>query len=190
MNRVHILENFISAEECQKLIKYFDKRSFPGPDPKNYFVSLANEAVYFDMRDDNDFPTISDYVHNLLNRVGNIVSSTYNADIEIKSSNYVDMTKGSSLGLHTDMGGVNHPIDSDKINDDHDFEFSALVYLNDDFEGGFLNFPNEKVKLKAKPGTLVYFSGERDLPHEVTEILAGNRKNIASFCRRKSEQNI
>jgi hypothetical protein len=184
-SRVHIIEDFISADECKKLVKYFDKKSFPGPDPKNYFVSLANEAVYFDMRDDNDFPRISEYIHNLLNRVRDVVSNTYNIDIEIKSSNYVDMRKGSSLGLHSDMG----PSSSDPVAHvpiiTSDYEFSGMIYLNDDFEGGYLNFPNENIKLKTKPGTLVYFNGEIDLPHEVTEILEGNRKNIASFLRRK-----
>jgi len=184
-SRVHIIEDFISLDECKKLIKYFDKRSSPGPDPKNYFVSLANEAVYFNMQDDNDFPEISVHVHNILKRVESIVSSTYGIDIEVRSSNYVDMRKGSILRLHSDMGSsssdpiVHVPIIAS------DYEFSAMVYLNDDFEGGYLNFPNENIKLKTKPGTLVYFNGEVDLPHEVTEILEGSRKNIASFLRRK-----
>jgi hypothetical protein len=153
-------------------------------------VSLANEAVYFNMKNDNRFPGINEYVHNLLNRIQEEVSNTYNLSIELKSSNYVDMREGASLPEHTDMGGSSDPINGTRINDDDDFEFSALIYLNDDFDGGYLNFPKENVKLKVKPGTLVYFTGQEDLPHEVTEILKGSRKNIASFLRRKKNNDI
>lgn len=184
-NKIHVVENFISQEESQYLISYFDNFSFPGPDNKTYFVSIANEAVYFNMREHHDFLEINNYVHNLLDRIQEVVSNHYNLSIELKSSNFVDMRVGSSLPEHTDMGGSSDPIEGKRINDDDDFEFSALIYLNNDFEGGFLNFPKEQVKIKTNPGTLVYFSGQLDLPHEVTEITSGSRKSIASFLRRK-----
>lgn len=184
-NKVHIVENFISAEECSKLSSYFDRHSFPGPDPLVKFVSIANESVYFDMKNDKDFPDINENVHNTLDRIQEILSDTYGLPIEVSSSNYVNMSKGSSLPEHTDMGGSSDPINHTRIEDDDKFEFSALVYLNDDFEGGYLNFSKEEFKVKTNPGTLVFFNGKEDLPHEVTEILEGNRKNIASFYRRK-----
>jgi len=184
-DKIHIVENFISAEECKYLINYFDKKSFPGPDPLIRFVSIANETVYFNMKYDNDAPEINHHVHNILDRIQEILSDTYGFDIEVSSSNYVDMSKGSSLPEHTDMGGSSDPVNHTRIDDDDKFEFSALVYLNDDFEGGYLNFPKEGFKVKTKPGTLVFFNGKEDLPHEVTEILEGNRKNIASFYKRK-----
>jgi len=184
-NKVHIVENFISAEECNELIKYFDKRSFPGPDPLVKFVSIANESVYFDMKNDNEYPDINQSVHNTLDRIQEILSDTYDLPVEVSSSNYVDMSKGSSLPEHTDMGGSSDPVNHTRIDDDDKFEFSALVYLNDDFEGGYLNFPKEGFKVKTKPGSLVYFNGTTELFHEVTEILEGNRKNIASFYKRK-----
>lgn len=182
--RIHSVDDFISADECKKLIEYFDKKSFPGPDPLVKFVSIANESVYFDMKHDSIFPEINQHVHNILDRIQGILSDTY-GPIEISSANFVDMAKGSSLPEHTDMGGSSDPVNHTIIDDDDKFEFSALLYLNDDFEGGYLAFPDEKIKVKTKPGTLIYFSGQKDLPHEVTEILGGNRKNIACFCRRK-----
>jgi predicted 2-oxoglutarate/Fe(II)-dependent dioxygenase YbiX len=183
--KIHIIENFISEEDSKKLIKYFSKLAFPGPDGKTFFVSLANEAVYFDMRHDPEFLEVNDYVHNLLNRIENKVMETYNLSIELKSANFVEMKEGAILPEHTDMGGTSDPVNGKRIDDDDDFEFSALIYLNNDFEGGFLNFPQESIKLKTGPGTLVYFSGQLDLPHEVTEITKGSRKSIASFLRRK-----
>lgn len=185
MNKIHILEHFISADECRKLVSYFDKVSFPGPDPLVKFVSLANETVLFDMNPDNEFPIFSVDIHNLLNRIRDEVSSTYNLDLEIKSSNYVNMTKGSSLGMHVDMEASNDPLDDNDTLYANEFEFAALLYLNDDYEGGHIHFPNQDFKDSPKPGTLVFFNGNSDMPHEVTEVLAGNRKNIASFYRRK-----
>ncbi len=185
MNKIHILEHFISADECRKLVSYFDKVSFPGPDPLVKFVSLANETVLFDMKPDNEFPIFSVDIHNLLNRIRDEVSSTYYLDLEIKSSNYVNMTKGSSLGMHVDMEASNDPLDDNDTLYASEFEFAALLYLNDDYEGGHLHFPEQEFKESPKPGTLVFFNGNKDMPHEVTEVLKGNRKNIASFYRRK-----
>lgn len=184
-NKLHFVENFISAEECGKLIEYLDKHSFPGPDPLVKFVSLANETVVFNMKYDNDFPNANQYINNIISRVKDIVSETYNCEIEIKSSNYVNMTEGSKLLMHVDTEASNDPLDDNDTAFASEFEFAALIYLNDGYKGGQIHFPKQGYKDTPKPGTLIYFSGQSDMPHEVTEILEGNRKNIASFYRRK-----
>lgn len=184
-NKIHIVENFISAEECSKLTAYLDKHSFPGPDPLVHFVSLANETVVFNMKPDNEFPDSNQYINNIIVRVGNLVSTTYGCEVEIKSSNYVNMTPGSELLMHVDTEASNDPLDDSNTEFASEFEFAALIYLNDDYKGGYIHFPEQNFKEIPKPGTLIYFNGKSDMPHEVTKILEGNRKNIASFYRRK-----
>jgi uncharacterized protein (DUF1499 family) len=183
--KINIVENFISAEECQKIINYMDKVSFPGPDPLVNFVSLANETVVFNMKHDNEFPNANEYINNIVLQIQDVVSRTYDVELEVKSSNYVDMTVGSKLLMHVDTEASNDPLDDRDTEFASEFEFAALVYLNDDYEGGYIHFPKQGFKQIPKPGTLIYFRGTDDVPHEVTEVLGGNRKNIASFYRRK-----
>lgn len=53
--------------------------------------------------------------------------------------------------------------------------YAALIYLNDDYDGGELCFPLHDIKIKPKPGTLIMFPGTCMYLHEVKEILSGHR---------------
>jgi|688.fasta_scaffold36939_4 hypothetical protein len=53
--------------------------------------------------------------------------------------------------------------------------YSALIYLNDDYEGGELCFPLHGIEIKPKPGTLIMFPGNCMYLHEVKEVVSGHR---------------
>ena len=60
---------------------------------------------------------------------------------------------------------------------------SALVYLNSDFVGGELEFPNFKVKIKPEPGMLILFPSNfayRHIAHPVTE---GTKYALVTWLR-------
>lgn len=53
---------------------------------------------------------------------------------------------------------------------------SILFFLNDDFEGGYLDFPVQRQAIKPKKGTMVIFPSTCFYPHEVTKVLSGNTR--------------
>ena len=53
--------------------------------------------------------------------------------------------------------------------------YAALIYLNDNYEGGELCFPLHNIEIKPKPGTLILFPGTCMYLHEVKEVLSGHR---------------
>ena len=59
--------------------------------------------------------------------------------------------------------------------------FSSLVYLNDDYEGGELFFENEIIKMKAL-SCIVFESNEKNM-HGVLEIKKGKRYTIPSWYK-------
>lgn len=59
--------------------------------------------------------------------------------------------------------------------------FAAITFLNDNFSGGILYFPNKDLRIKPNPGHTIIFPGTLEYLHGVTEILDGNRYTIASF---------
>ena len=66
----------------------------------------------------------------------------------------------------------------------HDFpwrDFALVTFLNDDFEGGTLFFPDHNLKIEPKPGYSIYFPGTLEYLHGVTKITSGVRYTIASF---------
>jgi hypothetical protein len=79
-----------------------------------------------------------------------------NLNPRIPSPGYV-IGRYSSLqsrGLHTDC-----PYD--------DLEHSFVIYYNDDYDEGYLNFPNYDFKIKPKAGSIVMFkSSDLDNEHE------------------------
>lgn len=54
---------------------------------------------------------------------------------------------------------------------------SHSIYLNDDFEGGVLEFTNFDFKIKPKAGTLVHIPIGNKYQHRVTKVLGPNNRH-------------
>jgi predicted 2-oxoglutarate/Fe(II)-dependent dioxygenase YbiX len=60
-------------------------------------------------------------------------------------------------------------------------DFASVIYLNDDYDGGTIYFPNLNIELKPLPGTLITFPGTLRYLHGVRRVTGGMRHTIASF---------
>lgn len=60
-------------------------------------------------------------------------------------------------------------------------EFGAVIYLNDNYEGGKINFPTLGSSIKPKPGSLLYWPGY--LPHSVSPVTSGVRYTLPIFLK-------
>jgi hypothetical protein len=56
-----------------------------------------------------------------------------------------------------------------------DLAFSLVTYINDDYEGGEISFPNHNVAVKPKAGSLIMFPSQQPFIHEVKPIISGTR---------------
>lgn len=70
-------------------------------------------------------------------------------------------------------GGDKHPF--------HWRNFGCVYYLNDNYEGGEIYFPNQELEIKPKPNTLVFFPGTLEYLHGVKPIVEGVRYTLTSF---------
>jgi hypothetical protein len=52
---------------------------------------------------------------------------------------------------------------------------SVLMYLNDDYEGGKINFPNSNISLKPKAGSIIFFPSNYIYVHSIDEVTDGYR---------------
>lgn len=92
---------------------------------------------------------------------------------------FVRWTKGYELTPHAD---AEFP-DKSK----HPFpyrEFASMVYLNEDYIGGKLYFPNKNYTPEVRAGTLAFFPGTLEYLHGVTEVTEGVRYTMAMFWSR------
>lgn len=92
-----------------------------------------------------------------------------------------EMGEGTSLSLHSDDNDIYAGKREGEVH------YSAIYFMNDDYQGGELIFNNYEedearyYKVKPAKGDLVLFKGSTH--HGVDEILQGSRKNYVIFFR-------
>jgi hypothetical protein len=72
--------------------------------------------------------------------------------------------QGQSMGPHFDGQDGNTNL-----------AFSLVAYINDDYEGGEISFPNQNVTIKPKSGSMIMFPSQEPFLHEVKPIISGTR---------------
>lgn len=68
-----------------------------------------------------------------------------------------------------------------KPNDFPYYDIAGLFYLNDDYEGGELYFPEQGIQFKPKAGAAYFFPGDMNYIHGVTKIESGIRYTCPFF---------
>lgn len=81
---------------------------------------------------------------------------------------------GFSMKPHVDFG----PEGTEGSGNQSD---TALLYINDGFEGGELFYPELNFYYKPVPGQLVLHRGRMPFKHGVTEVISGWRFNLGVF---------
>jgi len=93
----------------------------------------------------------------------NIESIVYSRDLR-------RLTNSEFMWPHTDGG---NPDDPRKI------IFGVAIYLNDDFTGGELIYPDLGLSVTPKPGSMVIH--DASLKHQVFPVVKGQRYSITTF---------
>lgn len=60
-------------------------------------------------------------------------------------------------------------------------DISLLLYLNDDYEGGEIEFTQLQLMIKPKKGMLIAFPSYYEFEHKVHPVISGTRYNIVSW---------
>lgn len=183
-----LYENFIDEATAAKIIKVLDTHADSGTIswmPISFYESYSSV-----LPQDNDQEVIS-----------NELSPTIFSDIEkaiplaVASVHDLDPSTIVKIGYHTQKWepGAFARIHSDNT-DEHGnsgaftrSRYAAFLYLNDNFEGGLLQFPGQDISIKPKVGMLAAFDGGFNNMHEVTLITNGVRYTIGSFWDDREE---
>lgn len=87
--------------------------------------------------------------------------------------------KSNILLIKFPKGLVLHPhIDTDSAESNH---IASIYYINDDYVGGEINFPDHNLKISPKPNSVVFFPGNENYLHEVLTILKGDRYSTSMW---------
>jgi hypothetical protein len=161
---IQYIENVLSEEEHKILLEYAKNAQSWKEQPWKA-ITIESE-------------NLPEYVLEILNKVFQLV---YKKSVELydvainpfhKSAlHIVKFVEGFHLGPHVDTlsSEGNH--------------IASVYYLNDDYTGGEINFPDHKLKIKPKPNSLIIFPGNENYLHEVRKIVGNNRYSSAMWLQ-------
>ena len=169
---IYVEENFISPDECQRFIDLSlanKGKEMPYGDETRggdtYLTTVEwkdHTAVYLGGDVDPTIPSLDDEVITRVNSICKSFDSTANLD-------YVGVIRwpaGTFMKPHFDDNNVHNP----------DI-FAAMLYLNNNFSGGYTCF--EDFEVKPEIGKLIVFSNSQYL-HYVSKV-EGDERFVLSF---------
>ena len=194
---IHIVENFISKSTCDFLIKTY-KEEFKELPNKNFWggPSIGLEKGW-EVKPGNAFPKYenddqkniaADLITNICWSISRELSEQFLDPVDMRTFFFSKMTTGAMLNEHYDNydndGAEFYFYGSDpeiikKIGFQSDY--SALLYLNNSYDGGEIEFMQHGIKIKPSPGTLIFFKGDMNAFHKVNEVTNGERYNFVTF---------
>lgn len=162
MHRITIIEDFITPEDAELLIKEQRNPSEINPYPEYYAKRYGGTAFPYNKTVIDMLKKYGDKSNDIHKDVNGYKNRIY--VFKAFGSRWTEGTKG---GLHIDAQDPEAWI-----------EWSTIIYLNseNDYEGGEIYFPNQDFVYKPKQYSAVFFpSAGSEYIHGVTEITSGER---------------
>lgn len=152
-DNIRIIKNFLSKEECSQIISEATQATPHGD-------GQWTEMIY-----PLELPE-------KLALVKDIWEKEFDIKVSLKNGLYlVRWTEGKGMPLHVDdLGSGNEQI-------------SAVIYLNDDYEGGQISFPTHDLEISPDTGDLIIFPGNLNYAHEVKPVISGNRYTVPIWAQ-------
>ncbi len=169
--------DFLSAAQCDAVIDAYrrnEERAERSITQDDYF---SGRFMWI-----NSLPEKEVYIKRLMNDVRARAAQRLMAFYKLDAPVYSD-----TIQIVKWPEGYEMPAHADKMHPDgapHNTpfrDFTSLVYLNDDFEGGEFYFEKLKLRLKPKKGLLVCFTGGMEHFHGVGKIISGERFTMPSW---------
>jgi hypothetical protein len=166
--------DFVSEQERLSLINFLDNenREWGNVAFDNSFgsrVDVVDESLL-------DYGLPSDFFISLKDKLYSAVTEIFESDVVHNTIHAQKWVKGGYANPHSDNSNEHGEPNGFEIN-----KYVSILYLNDDYSGGEIYFPDHSIEFKPAAGSLVAFSGGIDNVHGVRVIADGVRHTIVSF---------
>lgn len=115
------------------------------------------------------------------------IYSRINDSINKVSKDYALMHNNLDIGFLTPLSISKYFVGKmmgphvDSHDDDPFKTISVVLYLNDKYEGGEINFPEQNIQVKPKAGSIVVFPSKKPYFHESKQIISGTKYMTPGF---------
>jgi hypothetical protein len=169
--RILLDKNWLPSEDCKYLISLYETfwspkvgQKYNGNKVIDHSVLIGNAEIEF-------------YLWELAERLRNQIQEFFGvADLFIESLFLAALLKGGFHEAHAD----NERYVRDKWVPNHtpQRDYTAILYLNSDFGGGELCFPQHNLSISPNRGSLVAFPCTGDFIHAVHRVSRGIRYSM------------
>jgi hypothetical protein len=183
-NEIIVIDDFISDDEVKNIMDLADS------DPKLWDGSNDGSGLkewygnQLRITSDNIKEKYNFYrnlLDNIQNRSKDIFSQEYKiVDFQYLPINSISRRIGPGLGVHTDEIHPKHPQynPNEKI-----ITHGFVVYINDDYSGGEIFYPQKNLSIKPKAKSLVMHPGNKEYEHGVNEVFDTVRYSLSWWTR-------
>jgi predicted 2-oxoglutarate/Fe(II)-dependent dioxygenase YbiX len=171
---IGIIENFVSFEEGQSMIDFFKlEEQVWGP-----IAFYGSQGMGFGDEDARlpAFNLDTRFFTNLRSKFQQACEMFFERPLKPNTSHAQKWEVGGFANPHSDNSDMEGNANSFQIN-----KYVGILYLNEDYEGGTLYFPDHNIEIKPKTGQFIMFPGGMENIHGVSEITAGTRYTMVSF---------
>jgi len=172
ISRILISENTLSLKECTFLIALYDRYSELSSRRDYTRLPLLH---YYTLRDVDS--ESASWVYGVTLRCKQKIEGYLRTpELFVESLFVACLSSGESHIAHADNERREHGrwVPNHTPNRD----YTGLAYLNDDFTGGELVFPDLDIVIVPKPGLLVGFPSNHKFVHAVPKVLSGKRYSL------------
>jgi hypothetical protein len=176
---IFLIPSFASEEEMAPILEYLKNIN------EDMFVSEAKNEWY-----NNRLTKPIPQLIPIYERMRDLVMPEYEILPEISVTR---LLTGESMFVHADSPGADnkHLVTSDDPYETcHSIRYGLVMYLNDDYLGGEIHYPNRGITYKPKSGDLIIHSSFEEYSHGVKEVILGTRYVYSNFILPKGEKYI
>tara|TARA_B100001094_G_scaffold333415_1_gene411845 strand:+ start:6779 stop:7336 length:558 start_codon:yes stop_codon:yes gene_type:complete len=168
-----VFENITNQEDINLIIDYLDNNSkdFGELSEQNYWQGRT--LFYHQVKNPEVQNVMLESLKSVVDKLENLTSKK----VFCEHFSIARWPEGYDLQPHAD---AENPPGCPP----HDYpwrDFGIVTFLNEDFEGGLLYYPERNIEIKPKKGHTAIHLGSMDCLHGVTKITKGSRYTIAAF---------
>ena len=170
---ISIVNNFLSDDESQVLNCYIrtNTRWAKSQTHENWNNRVHTADIFSESE-------VKEIAQNIVNRVGLNIEQKLNIKLADNAPSIVRWLTGNGQAPHADK---QLPDGSPNLYPQNDI--ASLVYLNEDYEGGEIWFPNQDICFKPNKSSLVFFPGDINFLHGVKPVKNRTRYTMPSFWK-------
>jgi predicted 2-oxoglutarate/Fe(II)-dependent dioxygenase YbiX len=166
---VIIIENFVSPEDCKLVLDSIDDSIV--------WVSYTQEGIPDKVSKNlHDKKEAYGILKNAIDKLQNEIETHFGRSLEEGFPGIRVWSVGDYQPLHADGEDP-----EGNPNEAYIVDYGSVIYLNDDYEGGEIYFPDQQIEIKPKAGTVVFFPSNNMFIHGVKEITKGERYTCPQF---------